>query len=908
MHQSLDPAGLQALYTSGEQLLLPHAHAARTVRARLADVRPLASAPEPKPALAWNEWTASLWSYLLLEGHDDRLLLNRLQEEQLWAEIITANAPGATPVVVRDLAPKARAAFQRAAAFRVLDRLRNKADTADSRTFALLMEDFRNRCARQRLLSTSLLEDALGVHLKAGSLPSPDPLHLIGFEQESPAQQHLLAALAGVGTTVHRHNLRSAQTHTGIRISTALPDNREQLRFAVRYIAHGARRQSTHSPTVALICPNPEDLRPELERLFREILAPELESVHADLSSTPWHFTTQPPLSTAPISAAALDLLRWLISPLPLERIGQLLLSPFFRHTDIDEVRARFEPRVLRRFPIVRPALDLSGFLPLLRTQTSASRGSDATFPELRALLRVSEQEKLSHTRRSFAEWTDVVRQLLKRVGWPGPRTLSPAEFHSVEAWEHLLDLLATLQFQPQRISFAMFLDRLTEETRNLRRPGENVAAPVQVLTLAETEGLTFDLAVVLDATDQNLPVVHPRHQLLPQGLQRRLGFGDPVQALAQTRASLDSLALRSAQTLLLTAAAEDDSPTQRTPLAEQLGFRPVNASLLFSAETAIVPVPTEAAPVPETLPSLHNVEVAGGAEVLRLQAACGFRAFASLRLGGKELQTRDLGLQSLETGSILHTAMETFWAEVKTQAALRALPAQSRRELVTSATRRAIARLRLQSQTEDPWSASFLGVVEKRFTTLLLRWLDLELQRSPFTVLAQEQQQTLTLGPIRLKLRPDRVDAVEDGIVFVDYKSSYDLSVSQWLNPRPDAPQLPAYALFATPDRLEGIAFAQIRPDQKTLGWISLSHRLGTFPRARGKQVDLRVQAALWRDELTRLAEDFAAGDTRVDPKSYPQTCQFCAHRLLCRLDPATLLAQAEADDDLLEDEENHG
>jgi ATP-dependent helicase/nuclease subunit B len=49
-------------------------------------------------------------------------------------------------------------------------------------------------------------------------------------------------------------------------------------------------------------------------------------------------------------------------------------------------------------------------------------------------------------------------------------------------------------------------------------------------------------------------------------------------------------------------------------------------------------------------------------------------------------------------------------------------------------------------------------------------------------------------------------------------------------------------------------------------------------------------VQVEEWREVLTKLAEQFAAGDARVQPKSYPKTCEYCGQRLLCRVVGATL------------------
>ena len=59
------------------------------------------------------------------------------------------------------------------------------------------------------------------------------------------------------------------------------------------------------------------------------------------------------------------------------------------------------------------------------------------------------------------------------------------------------------------------------------------------------------------------------------------------------------------------------------------------------------------------------------------------------------------------------------------------------------------------------------------------------------------------------------------------------------------------------------------------------------------------------WRVTLEQLASDFHAGDTRVRPKNFPKTCTYCAQRLLCRLDPSTLIEQLTEDADAAEDAE---
>lgn len=849
--------------------------------------------------MAWQEWTASLWADVLLQGHDDRVLMNRVQEEQLWADIIAEQPPSSAFALssIPDWAGLCRSALGLAAAHRVTDRLRPLAETLDTRTYAAWLSTFRERCDRERLLPSALLDAELTEFAHQGVLPLGQGLHLVGFEQISASQEHLLDGMSSAASFVVQHALVNAggEQH---RQSIEVTDPPQQLRVAVGLIAAKASAASTPEPRFALICPNPEEHRDEVERLCREFLAPELNSVSADLSSTPWHFACQPPLISSAAVATALDVLRWMITPLPLERIAQLLNSPSLVFSGAGEARARFEVRPTWSVPALRGALSLSEFVASQARATSQPNGA-SLFPELWSLAEAIRSLSLDRVTRPAAEWTDQIRKLLRKVGWPGTRELSPAEFRIMEAWESLLDLVATLQVSGKKLSFTTVLELLSRQARTLPTPAPYVDAPLQILTLEQAEGLFFDFAIHLDATDDNLPAPESRHPFLPQSLQRTLGIGDSTHTLAEARHALQSLASRSGTLLLIAPQNGPKGESELTALADGLGFEQLDATAMPIPQDRCEVVDTEAIADPPSMPIPAPEEVGGGVDVLRLQAACGFRAFATHRLGADEAPPAGLGLDPRETGSLLHTALELLWQELGSRDALANRTPEERDNLVRQTVEKAFARRRLQAAPEDGWTTHYLKVLKRRFTFLITRWLELELKRSPFKVIAQETQQTLEVGPMRLKVRPDRIDEVDGGgRIFVDYKTSYDLSSNDWLDERPDAPQLPAYALSSDPQTLKGIAFAQIRPGKK-MGWISLTERAGPFPPKGNKQVELADQLEHWRAELTSLAEAFSAGDARVNPKRYPHTCQYCAHRMLCRLDPTTLLEQADADEE---------
>ena len=101
--------------------------------------------------------------------------------------------------------------------------------------------------------------------------------------------------------------------------------------LAVRWIRGflEANRAKEPGARVALLLPNPAERRAEIEGVLREMLAPELQSVDADLSSTPWEFSSGAALSSTAIIADAFAMVRWTQEAMPLERVSSLLLSPY---------------------------------------------------------------------------------------------------------------------------------------------------------------------------------------------------------------------------------------------------------------------------------------------------------------------------------------------------------------------------------------------------------------------------------------------------------------------------------------------------------------------------------------------------------------------------------------------------
>jgi RecB family exonuclease len=147
-----------------------------------------------------------------------------------------------------------------------------------------------------------------------------------------------------------------------------------------------------------------------------------------------------------------------------------------------------------------------------------------------------------------------------------------------------------------------------------------------------------------------------------------------------------------------------------------------------------------------------------------------------------------------------------------------------------------------------------------------------------------------VSVGPLALTVRLDRVDETAAGErVVVDYKTG-DVALGSILRPRLEEPQLPLYATAAEPDAVVA-AFAQVRAG--AMKFVGLARAAGALPDVKtpadaarsGAQPDWGAQVAFWRRELDALATEFAAGRADAAPRRGPETCRECGVQPLCRI-----------------------
>ena len=296
-----------------------------------------------------------------------------------------------------------------------------------------------------------------------------------------------------------------------------------------------------------------------------------------------------------------------------------------------------------------------------------------------------------------------------------------------------------------------------------------------------------------------------------------------------------------------------------------------------------------------EPVVPFQESQVRGGVTFLKQQAACPFRAFAELRLGTEPLAEPESGLSAAVQGTILHEVLQNFWDEMQSQKKLLESTEEQCRQMLHGYIRHALRRF--FEHADEPWQRALLEIEADRVEDRLLAWLEVEKQRSEFTVLKTEDTlEHMHLGGVELRCRIDRIDRVEQGTVLMDYKTG-GVNSNACDGERPDEPQLPAYAVLRQTSGTEekppaGIAFAGLHP--KNVEFTVIGSLPGIFPDTPGRRnnkranlspVEMQRQQDEWRTTLTRLAEDFRTGAAVVDPKKRNETCRYCAQSLLCRI-----------------------
>jgi probable DNA repair protein len=613
-------------------------------------------------------------------------------------------------------------------------------------------------------------------------------------------------------------------------------------------------------------------------------MAPDYALPGAPQRVLPFNLSLGVSLADYPLVNTAMLLLELAGREIEFERASRVLRSPFIAGAETEHpARVLLDIELRGR---VEPALTLERLQNLV-----ARHGVDC--PQLARLLTAFAEFRKNRLFGTHAPstWARAISEALAVSGFPGERALDSAEYQTLKRWHDVVAGFAALDRVAPRMAYTEALSRLRRMAADTPFQPESPDVPIQILGVLETSGLTFDSLWVMGLDDEHWPPQQRPNPFLPLAVQRAAGLPQcsPADALATARSITRRWCVSAGEVVLSHAQQEDDRELRPSALIAAVEQGQTDITVYADYRGAIHALRDIERLADQTAPQLDDDHVAGGGTgLLKDQAACPFRAAARHRLKAETPEVPHAGLDALERGTLVHNVLAKIWAQLRSSDALQALGSDGFAALLDSAADAAMERIRRERPTA--LTGRFAGIEKRRLINLARAWLDEDRRRGPFAVLAVEDKRGMAIGGLQLNARLDRVDETADGRrIVIDYKTGR-ANAGDMLGERPEEPQLPLYLLTAEPDAA-AVVFAQVRTGK--MAYVGLARDGDLLPgiKAHGESryseqypawPDL---VAAWRKDLERIALQFAEGVASVDPKRYPQTCQFCDQQPLCRI-----------------------
>jgi probable DNA repair protein len=834
----------------------------------------------PPDILPWQAWVDRTWRLLRERDEDlDARLLNAEQEQSLWEQAVAALPDASDLFLPTQVARDAQRAWSLVEEY-LLDRDELlRIGGGDTRALLQARAWVQSRCRdegwrtfgdRVRDLSTATLPQGI----------APMHLSLAGFDQLTPGQARLIAALKAAGSAIE---ILPPPTRRGRHSVLPAADPSTELKNA----ATAALRVLRSSPDarVGIVLHDLEERRFEVESVFDDVLSPDRILPGGTGEGRAWDMSLGRPLSGWPMVSAALGALELCLRSCQYTAMGLFLRSPYFGDATEEGPQHALLDGWLRKSNYFE--------LDLLSLADIANDAPAAEFPDCSAL--VMRLCGLETEVRSWpatagpAFWSGAFDRALRTLNWPGERALDSAEFQCADKWRELLARLAGLGGVAGEMGPAECLGRLRRLADDTLFQPEGSGAPIQILGMLETPGLSFDLLWVIGMHDQAWPRPLRPNALIPAGLQRRLGIprACPDTELKFATAKTEQLRLAADEVVFSWPRQSGEETLRPSALIEGFPRGPA-MDLPAGVENRIHATAGIEALADERMPRWQRGATArGGSALVKAMAACPFQAQARFRLSAESLQQPSPGISSIEAGRIAHLALQWLWAEWKDSDGLKRLEhgalLQAVNSVVEGACRQIIkgsGALKTALRTIETERAS------ARIVALCLH----DLQRPGFVVEDLEKGTDLQLEGVGLRLRVDRIDRLDDGgLLLIDYKTG-QTSIRDWLGERLREPQLPLYAL-ALGDEVRALAFGNLAAGKE--GFIGIGETgvdgtdigaLSESARRMDGVQDWDEITALWGRVLEALMRSFADGEARVAPRRVSEECRFCDLTAFCR------------------------
>lgn len=760
--------------------------------------------------------------------------------------------------------------------------------TEETRQFLVWRERFQLLCQeRRKLESVRFFERAVEM-IQRGIGEMPAQIEFAGFDIMHPLLKRLQEALKSRDVNVTTKILTLDHPQPAEHI--ALTDQDAECRAAVAW----AKNQLDRNPQaqIAIVVPELSALRGKLASLLDDVLEPQFNRPALAESQRAYDFSLGPALSAQTIINTALNLLKLVYpferrqdSPVFQGDIAYLLHSPYWSKgiTEADG-RARLDAEL-------RKTLSLSFKLTQLqRTVEKLAHGERALhLPALRAALKTLLTLRAQSKAQSFpSAWAERFQSSLAELDWPGERTLSSVEYQAKKAFERLLGELAGLDSLLGKIDVQQAIRHLTKMCQaKIFQPESKNITNLQVMGMMEAAATPLTAIWVMGMNDHVWPPATKPNPLLPVNLQSEKGIPNASSEVqAEFAKAIHDRLIKSAHQVIFSSAKQDGDRVLRvSPLMGNINGTPTpNTSLAQTlGEVLVSKVPVKVTDKPWEWEVDHQAplvgegeHISGGTNLLKAQAICPAWAFYQYRLYARELKEPVDGLDAMDRGTLVHNVLELFWRDQDSQS-LHVSPEIIKRKLEEIAEE---VLSEFNAKHDDVFSETFKQLEKERLVKLVLMWLETyEKDREDFEVMACEEERTLQIEGVSIKLVVDRIDRLEDGrILIMDYKTGNAVDFKNWGQEIITEPQLPIYAAFAHEgEEVVGVCFARVKWDNAGFSGILAEPELIKGPQVfneirRGVEIFDAVQfpdwdsvITFWRNKIRATVLSLKEGEAKV-------------------------------------------
>jgi ATP-dependent helicase/nuclease subunit B len=834
--------------------------------------------------LPFTSWIQRLWQeYIDCHIENTLTLLSSSQEQILWEEIISQSTRGGQLLQLSNTAELAKTAWATLKQWQVKETEVGLQTTEDSIIFQQWARRFQELCEKNHWIDSNSVTQFVHAKIRAGTIAPPTHLLLVGFTEKSPLYTDLLDACAAGGCKITTY-IPPEKDQAARRLS--LKDEETEIRSMARWAK--ALWEKNPQQRIGCIFPRLEDLRDKVIKLFSEVFAEE-GTYCLNYTRYPFNISAGKNLSTYPVIHTALRILNLPSENIPLPMLNHLLLTPFIGQAETERLaRAKFAMELNRANAAnlsLSQLLNPSGQHNYLKLSANCPRLA-ALWNDYRAL------DIDKNTALLTSDWIAIFMRVLDAFNWPGERSLNSHEYQVVDAWLKLLREFSVVDTTLGKITYKQAMRYLTYLTVKKIFQPESPEAPIQILGMLEAAEHPFDFIWVMGMDDTAWPPAPKPNPFIPQRLQKltQMPHATADRELYYCQELTRQLKRGAPVVIFSHAQLNDETELRTSPIIADLPEITVDALVLTSFEAPaqrIFASKSSEMFVDEIAPAISADEkIRGGATIFKLQAQCPFKAFAELRLHAKQIEPVTLGLRHTERGTLTHKTMEIVWRELGDSEALRAMDDEALQALIQFAAELAIKHLNATAL----FPVRYRALESIRLQKIISQWMQHEVQRPYFKVVAQELETAAQLANIPVVLRIDRIDQLQNGKnIIIDYKTGKSAEISYWFGERPDEPQLPLYCVL-DPEMTIGILFAKLHPEK--MGFIGVSaldlniKAVKTLEKAQRQSAGWPAQIQDWKETLTRLAENFSNGHASVAPKSLAKSCKHCHLHALCRVD----------------------